>query len=86
MAAKSETAHAVTSAHLSPSESLPLDGFSRWNDLRAFLPFSRETLRKRELEGRFPRRQHLTQRCAVWPNRELHRWFADPVGYTATGG
>ncbi|WP_408580172.1 helix-turn-helix transcriptional regulator [Burkholderia cenocepacia] len=59
--------------------------FTRWNDLKAFVPFSRETLRKRELEGRFPRRQHLSQRCAAWPNRELHRWFADPSGYRAEG-
>ncbi|MCA8199198.1 helix-turn-helix transcriptional regulator [Burkholderia vietnamiensis] len=66
-----------------PPEALPLDGFSRWNDLRPFLPFSRETLRKRENEGRFPRRRHLSQRCAVWSNRELHRWFADPVNYRA---
>jgi prophage regulatory protein len=71
------------SAHLSSSESLPLDGFSRWCDLRIFVPFSRETLRKRELEGRFPRRHHFSQRCAAWPNRELHRWFADPVNYCA---
>ncbi|RQR29411.1 AlpA family transcriptional regulator [Burkholderia sp. Bp9142] len=70
-------------AHLPESASLPLDGFSRWSDIRAFVPFSRETLRKRELEGRFPRRQHFSQRCAAWPNRELHRWFSDPVNYRA---
>jgi len=71
-------------AHKAPSESLPLDGFSRWNDLRTFVPFSRETLRKRELEGRFPQRVHMTLRCTAWPNRELHRWFSDPVNYRAT--
>ncbi|VVD29961.1 helix-turn-helix transcriptional regulator [Paraburkholderia dioscoreae] len=81
--AKTYSEQPTGSAYLFPSESLPLDGFSRWNDLKVFVPFSRETLRKREIEGRFPRRQHLTQRCAVWPNRELHRWFADPVGYQA---
>jgi predicted DNA-binding transcriptional regulator AlpA len=62
---------------------LPLDGLSRWNDLKKFIPFSRETLRQREREGKFPRRQHLTKRCAAWPNRELHRWFADPLNYRA---
>lgn len=66
-------------------ESLPLDGLSRWSDLHAFIPFSRETLRKRELEGRFPRRQHLSSRCAAWSNREIHRWFSDPVNYRAEG-
>lgn len=68
-----------------PPNALPLDGFSRWNDLREFLPFSRETLRKREIEGRFPRRVHLSQRCAAWPNREIFKWFADPVNYRAEG-
>lgn len=82
--------NAVLAASASPayippsvSEALPLDGFSRWNDLIRFIPFSRETLRKRELEGRFPRRQHLSQRCAVWSNRAIHSWMADPVNYRA---
>ncbi|HDR9080657.1 TPA: AlpA family phage regulatory protein [Burkholderia vietnamiensis] len=73
-------------ARLPTPEALPADGFTRWNSLRAFVPFSRETVRKREKEGRFPRRQHLgSERCAAWPNRELHRWFADPVNYRAEG-
>lgn len=83
MAAKATNVHAPMEVHATPSESLPLDGFTRWNDLRPFVPFSRETLRKRETEGRFPRRVHITQRCAAWPNRELHRWFADPANYRA---
>jgi prophage regulatory protein len=66
-------------------QTLPIDGFTRWNDLRNFVPFSRETARKRELEGRFPRRHHFSQRCAAWPNRELHRWFSDPKNYRAEG-
>ncbi|WP_185723119.1 helix-turn-helix transcriptional regulator [Burkholderia stagnalis] len=60
---------------------LPLDGFSRWSDLRPFIPLSRETVRQRELEGRFPRASRLTQRCTVWSNREIHRWMADPLTY-----
>ncbi|RQU78508.1 AlpA family phage regulatory protein [Burkholderia cenocepacia] len=42
---------------------------------------SRETVRQRELEGRFPRASRLTQRCTVWSNREIHRWMADPLTY-----
>lgn len=61
--------------------SLPLDGLSRWSDLRPFIPLSRETIRQRELAGRFPRHQKLTERCTVWANREIHRWLADPVNY-----
>lgn len=65
-------------------EALPADGYSRWNTLKAFVPFSRETVRKREIAGRFPKRQHLgSERCAAWANRELHRWFADPANYRA---
>lgn len=65
-------------------ETLPLDGFTRWNKLRLFVPFSHETIRQREKAGKFPRRQHLgSARCAAWPNRELHRWFADPANYRA---
>ncbi|VWB73607.1 helix-turn-helix transcriptional regulator [Burkholderia lata] len=75
--------HAAAGDTLPEPRSLPLDGLTCWNDLKAFVPFSRETVRKRELEGRFPRRQRLSQRCAAWPNRELHRWFADPAGYRA---
>jgi predicted DNA-binding transcriptional regulator AlpA len=60
---------------------LPADGFSQWIDLQPFVPFSRETLRQRELKGQFPKRVHLSRRCAVWPNREIHKWFADPLNY-----
>ncbi|MGF6792410.1 helix-turn-helix transcriptional regulator [Paraburkholderia sp. 35.1] len=83
VATKTANAQPSGGAHLSLPESLPLDGYSRWQNLRGFVPFSRETLRKRELEGKFPRRIHLTQRCAAWSNRELHRWFADPANYRA---
>ncbi|MEI7294030.1 transcriptional regulator [Paraburkholderia tropica] len=65
------------------SATLPMEGFSRWNDLAPFIPFSRETLRQHELAGKFPRRQHLTKRCAIWSNREVHRWFEDPINYRA---
>ncbi|MBU9365358.1 AlpA family phage regulatory protein [Burkholderia multivorans] len=66
---------------LQTPDGLPLDGFSRWENLRRFIPLSRETVRQRELEGRFPRARRLTQRCTVWPNREIHRWMADPLNY-----
>lgn len=83
----------VAAASVDPSrpllpapESLPLDGFSRWNDLEPFLPFSRETARQRELAGRFPKRVQLgSTRCVGWPNRELHRWLADPANYRMEG-
>ncbi|MFM0049885.1 AlpA family phage regulatory protein [Caballeronia grimmiae] len=63
---------------------LPLDGFTRWSDLKQFVPLSHESIRQRELKGRFPKRVQLgSARCVAWPNREIHRWLADPAGYRA---
>lgn len=78
-----QAANAYSATALPAPASLPLDGFSTWNDVEPFVPFSRETARKRELAGKFPPRLRLTQRCTVYSNRELHRWFADPNGYRA---
>ncbi|MCC8396314.1 AlpA family transcriptional regulator [Paraburkholderia sp. MMS20-SJTR3] len=64
---------------------LPVDGLSRWEQIKVFIPMSRESVRQRELAGRFPKRQHLTKRCAVWSNREIHKWIADPQNYRAEG-
>ncbi|MBN3812222.1 AlpA family phage regulatory protein [Paraburkholderia sp. Ac-20347] len=65
---------------------LPLDGFIRWNDLKRLVPLSHESVRKREMKGHFPRRVRLgSARCVGWPNREIHRWLADPDGYRAEG-
>lgn len=63
---------------------LPLDGFTRWAELKHFVPLSHEAVRQRELAGRFPRRIRLgSARCVAWPNRELHRWLENPSGYCA---
>ncbi|ARL99628.1 transcriptional regulator [Burkholderia pseudomallei] len=65
-------------------QALPLDGFTRWADLKRLVPFSHETVRRRECAGRFPKRVKLgSSRTVAWPNRELHRWMADPTGYRA---
>lgn len=65
-------------------QSLPLDGFSRWRDLRQFIPLSHEAVRQRELVGRFPKRVQLgSARSVGWANREIHRWLADPQNYKA---
>lgn len=65
-------------------KSLPLDGFTRWADLKHLIPLSHESVRQRELRGRFPKRQQLgSALCVAWPNREIHRWLADPSGYRA---
>lgn len=83
MALRAASAQSSGGASLPIPTALPADGFTRWNTLKSIVPGSREWVRLREKEGRFPKRVHLSQRCAAWPNRELHRWFADPVNYRA---
>jgi predicted DNA-binding transcriptional regulator AlpA len=70
-----------THPHLPRAGALPLDGYTRWNELKHYVPFSRETLRQHELAGRFPQRIHFSSRCAAWSNRELHRYFENPECY-----
>ncbi|SAL19308.1 phage transcriptional regulator AlpA [Caballeronia peredens] len=89
MAAKA-TKTPPTDAQSAAPRVLPLDGFTRWSDLKHFVPLSHESVRQRELAGRFPKRINLgSARCVAWSNREVHKWLADPVGYrapTATAG
>ncbi|MFM0130044.1 helix-turn-helix transcriptional regulator [Paraburkholderia sediminicola] len=81
----SASAAVVTKPFLQVKEQayLPHTGFTRWSDLKRFVPLSRETVRLRELAGRFPRRVLLTERTAAWRNEEIHEWLADPAGYMA---
>lgn len=83
MATKHHNASATDGATPEP-QSLPLDGFTRWADLKHLIPLSHESIRQRELKGRFPKRVQLgSARSVAWPNREIHRWLADPAGYRA---
>jgi hypothetical protein len=61
-------------------ETLPADGMSRWSQFAPFAPISKERFAK---EGRAPQPIRLGIRCTMYPNRELHRWLADPVNYRA---
>jgi len=63
--------------------SLPFYGFTRWGKLEQLIPLARETIRKLEKAGQFPRRVHLTPGTAAWPNSELHIWRNDPGAYRA---
>lgn len=65
---------------------LPRDGMSRWQQLSHFVPVSRETWRKLGLAGRAPAAIRLSERCSLYPNAEVHRWLADPIGYRQEGG
>lgn len=63
------------------SMTLPLDGMSRWNQFAAFSPFSREKFRQLVLAGKAPKPYKFSERCTAYQNRELHRFFADPLNY-----
>jgi prophage regulatory protein len=61
---------------------LPLVGQSRWNQIKPFLPVSRATWTRLCNTGKAPQPVRLTHRCTVYSNVEIHKWIADPAGYT----
>jgi len=64
-------------------KTLPVDGMSRWNQIAPFSPFSREKFRQLVNRGKAPPAVRLSERCTCYSNRELHRFFADPLNYSA---
>lgn len=68
------------------STSLPLVGMSRWMQLQHIIPVSREKWRQLVNAGRAPAPVRLSERCSMYPNAEVHRWLADPIGYRVEGG
>jgi len=71
-------------SNLAPqSKTLPADGMSRWGQIAPFSPFSREKFRQLAIEGRAPQPVRFSKRCTAYPNRELHKFFADPLNYRA---
>lgn len=62
---------------------LPIDGLSRWSQIKPFSPFAKETFRKLVLAGKAPQPVRFSKRCTAYSNRELHRFFADPLNYRA---
>ena len=78
----------VQSSIISPDVqqvSLPFDGMSRWNQIAPFSPFCREKFRQLVRAGKAPQPVKFSERCTAYPNRELHRFFADPLNYRAEG-
>ena len=70
--------------HQSPSEAIPLDGMSRWNQIKRFSPFSREKFRQLVRAGKAPQPVKFSERCTAYSNKELHRFFNDPLNYRAS--
>lgn len=67
------------------SLTLPADGMSRWNQIEPFSPFSKEKFRQLVNAGKAPPAVRLSERCTCYSNRELHRFFADPLNYSVQG-
>lgn len=66
-----------------PGKTLPPVGMSRWGQIAPFMPFSREKFRQLVKAGKAPQPVKLSERCTAYPNRELHKFFADPLNYRA---
>lgn len=58
----------------------------RWlrkREMMPHLPIKEETVRLWERDGRFPKRQHLSKTCCVWPAAAVIAWLADPFDWHA---
>lgn len=64
-------------------EQLPIDGMSRFSQIKKFLPISREKWRQLVRDGKAPSPVKLGIRCTMWRNSELHKFLDDPAGYIA---
>ena len=73
------------SNELVPFVALPVNGRSRWGQVKQFIPVSREKFRLLYLEGKAPQPERLGCRITFYENAEIHRWLNDPVGYVAPG-
>ena len=74
----------TTTAKVKPApQNLPQVGMSRWEQLRHFIPVSRETWRQLVKAGRAPKPVRLTERCTMYDNGAVHRWLAAPTDFRA---
>ena len=60
---------------------LPYDGCSRWSQFKEYSPVSREKFRQLALEGKAPQPIRMGIRCTFYSNKELHRFFSNPLSY-----
>lgn len=73
----------IANSQANPSKTLPADGMSRFKQLEPFLPMSREKFRQLVKAGKAPQPVRFSERCTAYPNRELHKFFASPLTYSA---
>ena len=54
-----------------------LNRLIRRDELLKLIPMSDATIYQLEKAGKFPKRFHLTPRCAVWDLEEIETWIAE---------
>lgn len=65
-----------------PALTLPTIGMSRFNQIKPFLPISREKFRQLVRAGKAPQPTRLSLTCVMYKNEELHKFLADPLSYS----
>jgi hypothetical protein len=66
-----------------PYARLPVDGLSRWGDIKHLIPVSKEKWRQLIRDGYAPPVTRLGIRCSFQSNCEILRWLSDPLSYRA---
>jgi predicted DNA-binding transcriptional regulator AlpA len=61
---------------------LPLIGMSRFSNFKSLMPFSREKFRQLTKAGKAPQPIRMGCRLTMYDNKELHRFIANPIGYS----
>ena len=79
------SSHAVTANSATPQINLniPNDGMSRFKQIQAYLPVSRETWRKMVKAKKAPQPIVFSARCVMFKNSEVKRFLSDPLNYRA---
>ncbi|WP_253947389.1 helix-turn-helix transcriptional regulator [Paraburkholderia xenovorans] len=76
--------HALTEGGQPTGPLLP-GGLSRFNDIKPYLPVSRETWRLMVIAGSAPQLIRLKPRSTVWHNDEVNAWLANPAAFKVEG-
>ena len=66
-----------------PIQEFPVEGLSRWGDIKHLIPVSKEKWRQLIRDGYAPPVTRLGIRCSFQSNREILRWLSDPLNYRA---
>ena len=64
-------------------QKFPVDGMSRWSDIKHLIPVSKEKWRQLIRDGYAPPVTRVGIRCSFQSNREILRWLSDPLSYRA---